>query len=114
MKASEILYGAADHIDAFGHHKGGAVAAGDIRTAPMCVVGAITYARILGGATRDDGWRAQNHLQSFVATPLVMWNDRPERTATEVVEALRATALIAAARETTTETAPERAGVSVA
>ena len=98
MKLSEVLYRAADRIEWFGHLKGAAIGPeGDYRTAPTCAVGAISVTTL---PDVELGRRAADALSAHLGRGIVDWNDEDERTADEVVEALRAAAVIEAAKET--------------
>jgi hypothetical protein len=97
MNKSENLNAAADHIAVFGHHKGNALAEGyHSSVAPACIVGAVTVVNLASGTVQRD---ALNALNMYLGCGIISWNDAPERTAGEVVEALRACAIIEAAKE---------------
>lgn len=80
------------------------------RTAPCCQAGAISRAafgvawadtlaqvdHVQGGAySRADGYMRRYAHKTFGDTSPIAWNDEPERTAEEVVEALRGAAELA-------------------
>jgi hypothetical protein len=96
MNTSEVRYKAADHIERFGHHKGDGFGEGHTSVAPACTIGAITVASECGV---HPGQAAIAAMVSFLGSGIITWNDAPERTAAEVVEALRAAAVIEAAKE---------------
>lgn len=110
MNISEVLYGAADHIDGFGHRKFGLHGDGDPETAPACALGAIIVAAGLAGNDRAPGkpevWRAAALLRVHcgLTDSIADWNNAPDRTAEQVIETLRAAAIIEAAKETATFT----------
>lgn len=109
MNTSETLNRAADLIEerGWGQATGWHPAPGD--TGPLCVEGALNATRGLRHKWTCPAWQA---VADYIADrpgvlihkgsgrPIVwVWNDRPERTAAEVIEVLRAAALIEAARE---------------
>lgn len=96
MRTSEVLNKAADHIEQYGHMVGRAHGDGTLRTAPACMIGAIGVATIDG---TSDYAPAVDSLRSYLPWPATIpdWSD--SHTAAEVVEALRACAVIEAARE---------------
>jgi hypothetical protein len=98
VETSEVLDLAADHLRRNGLFKGGAHGEGDLRTAPACTVGAITLMAIWGN-DRAAGNVAIDQVRDYIGGDVVAWSDAPGRTAEEVVEALRACAVIEAARE---------------
>ena len=119
MTTSETLYKAADLIERKGWGRGSATWHGG---GGLCVEGAIAAAlgrRVMIGEdaiTPDElnyecpaGLAVREFLGAErigVSTGgkakwLCHWNDRPDRTASEVIEVLRATALIEAAKENT-------------
>lgn len=87
MNTSSILNKAADLIEHFGFGTG-STAGG------LCVIQAIYRAN-------KDGHIAARALEAYLGIDYAahQWNDAPGRTATEVVEALRACAVIEEARE---------------
>jgi hypothetical protein len=119
MQTSEVLNKAADQIQERGWKSGagwvvtrGSEASPD--DAPLCLEGGIMAAlgmRITvpeGDDVTDEHfeplWKCPAYLavQRYIDTDdprLYYWNDRPHRTADEVIAALRATAVIEAARE---------------
>ena len=100
MQTSDVLNKAADHIQQYGHHKGAALGGGHWSTASACTIGAISIAGTDAGGERNTvELAALAAMICHLGTGLVGWNDAPERTASEVVEALRAAALIEAAKE---------------
>jgi hypothetical protein len=111
MKTSEVLYGAADHIAVFGHHKGsGAEDSGlPLTQSAVCTLGALTVVEI-----NNEGApyiAARDALRTHLGGNIVAWNDAPERTAAEVIATLRAAAVIEAAKE---QAAVDTPAVSVA
>jgi hypothetical protein len=115
MKTSDVLNKAADLIEERGwqnadHSVGddpwGGGADG---STPLCLEGGILAALGLStgkelippiGFTRCASYRAvADHLYGDPARMVFTWNDAPGRTAAEVIEVLRACALIEAARE---------------
>lgn len=101
MKSSEVFYQAADDIAAFGHHKGEGYGDGPWSTAPACSIGAINRVVIRESGLINGAQVHHATFRQYLNNPLgvVGWNDAPDRTAEEVVEAFRACAVIEAARE---------------
>ena len=119
MKTSEVLYAAADNLEENGWTRW---LRGMNLEGPHCLMGAIghaiqadTFVSSADGVTR---YSYDTVLKTPAATafaehigidlgllpdPLFGWNDESGRTATDVVEALRACAVIQAARETADE-----------
>jgi hypothetical protein len=113
MKTSEVLDRAADLIEERGWGSGPTSVMG---VGGACLIGAM-YAASNDGAFADDEcapyvWIAKSdpglsafhylrHLDGYIYRPadLWHWNDTPGRTASEVVEVLRACAVIEASRE---------------
>jgi hypothetical protein len=104
LQAADVLDKAADHLERVGHHKGylyderqakGAA----IESCRVCAVGAILVAahgkprypddEPLVGGISDLAILA---LTDHVDGPVPTWNDEPDRTADEVVTAMRQTA----------------------
>lgn len=104
MRTSEVLYGAADHIERYGHHKGSGYAdTSDIRHSPACSIGAINLAVI--DLNRDDAeirHMAQDAIRDYLGQMITDWNDAPERTAEQVIEVLRRVALVEQVKEAET------------
>lgn len=116
MNTSEVLNRAADEIE-----RRGWVGPGDFpednwggganSSAPLCLEGGILAALGMGSSDQETAWlkgcSAYGAVKSYLVesdaldkkSPLYFWNDEWERTATEVVEVLRAVAVIEAARE---------------
>lgn len=101
MNISEALHLGADHIQKFGHIKGVGHGRGSVMTAPSCVIGALNIATLEEPAAWSPAISA---VASHVGGNVVSWNDAPERTAAEVIETLRACAVIEAAKESTVAT----------
>lgn len=115
MKTSEILNRSADEILGRGWVQGGSAAANDdpwgtqTEGAPVCLEGGIIAAMGIKiedfGIPPDDfhhcpAYAAVQQYIGFGENDLVFeWNDVPERTAEEVIEVLRACAVIEEARE---------------
>jgi len=98
MRTSEILYTAADLIERDGWHQGDYTAAGGWKQAsPSCVMGAIN--RAAGRMEIPAACAVMVHLYGAGGGSLIQWNDAPERTESEVIEVLRAAAVIEAAKE---------------
>lgn len=109
MKTSEVLLEAARLIDERGWAKGGGWHPQPGDTGPVCVEGA--FNALLGRRMKFECpvWRAFGeylstrddvHINPASGLPVQWyWNDHPRRTAEEVTAALRAAALIEAARE---------------
>ena len=113
MNVSDTLNLAADLIEERGWTKGGDDGDpwGEAPGTPLCIEGGIMAAL---GLRKLDVFGTPKEEQEFRTCPafaavaehirltyrhLYAWNDAPERTANEVVEVLRATALIEATRE---------------
>lgn len=98
MTVSEVLYGAADHIERYGLCRGKAFAyPQNYSTSPACVLGAIGVAD-RAHFSAESVRAVADHL-GIIATRVHMWSDRtPEH---KVIETLRAVALIESAREQT-------------
>lgn len=108
MNTSEVLYRAADLIEERGWVK--AVGWENGQGEPLCLEGGIMAA---SGLTNRDIYGARDPLSRWAACPayravsdylgttdlLYLWNDQRNRTATEVIEVLRACAVIEAAKE---------------
>lgn len=92
MNTSEILNTAADLIEERGWRQGTAGAGEGV-----CAISALAAA-----APGPSKWlHAANVFADYLSVELVfVWNDAPERTATDVVAALRSAAAIEQARET--------------
>lgn len=83
---ADVLDDAADYIEQYGHFKGDGHGPGDIDTAPACAIGAINSALNWGIGTSV----VADALQGVVpADSLVAWNDAPERTKQQVLDAFR-------------------------
>lgn len=91
--AADVLNRAADHIAAHGHMRGAGHGDGPIHSAPACLIGAINLA-VDGAPSRE----AVDLVHDYLGGSIVLWNDAPERTATEVIEVLRAAAAIEQAK----------------
>lgn len=116
MNTSETLNKAADYIKQYGWQQGGpggVVYPWGTEGTAACLEGGICAA---SGIEREDGL-APNGLESCPAylavkdyladpmedwMPVYRWNDKPGRTAEEVIEVLRAAAVIEQAREEST------------
>jgi hypothetical protein len=112
MRTSEVLDKAADLIEERGWRQGGA-GWGDTPDAPLCLEGGILAAlgrewHMVGNftATHDEFQTCPSYLavRSYLGMTEVWqdvydFNDDPDRTAAEVIEVLRACAVIEAARE---------------
>lgn len=111
MKTSEVLNKAADLIEERGWGQGPRT--WTTEGAELCLEGAIAAAmgknanrspRFENGIWPEDiqtcpaGAAVRDHLE-WTHAYLCMWNDKTERTADEVIEVLRACAVIEAARE---------------
>ena len=97
MKTSEILYGASDHIERYGHCVGAAFEdLGDFRKSPACIIGAM--GAVFFGDTDPAIKAFDEYIGKQYGTP--DWSD--SHTQAEVVAALRACAVIEASRESTT------------
>jgi hypothetical protein len=94
MENSEALNAAADHIQIFGHRKHGLGEQGQ----PTCALGAL---QAVTGGRDANGWMQPGiKLLRYIERPdVAVWNNAPERTAEDVIAAMRACALIEAARE---------------
>ena len=104
MPTSEVLNRAADLIEERGWTQGdGWVLRESTPDAPLCLEGGIQAATGLVGQDRLDAlWAcpAWTAVADYLDTLNVYgWNDRAGRTASEVVEVLRACAAIEASRE---------------
>ncbi len=111
MNTSEVLNRAADLIEERGWVRGegwpGQEVYGGADNTQLCLEGAIMAAlgidmtATLGGELREClAYQAvHRHLELDPMRRLYTWNDHPSRTAGEVVEVLRAAAVIEAARE---------------
>lgn len=97
MNTSDVLNKAADHIQRFGHMKGDGFGEGPVLMAPACIIGAIGVATDF--AVGCDESVATGSVRNYLGGSVVAWNDAPERTAAEVIEVLRACAVIEQARE---------------
>lgn len=84
-QVADVLDGAADHIEKYGHHKGSGFA-GPGSDSAACVIGAITIA----GRTGADMLAAEVAVRATLDEPAIArWNDAPERTEQEVLDVLR-------------------------
>ena len=115
-ETSEVLYRAADLIEERGWVRDGGWVMYDEPGSPVCIEGAIQAAagfpammcggtyRIRAAVTACPAYRA---VCAYLGDPVELyhWNDREDRTASEVVEVLRAVAVIEAARENALVTA---------
>ena len=107
MLTSEVLNKAADLIEERGWAKGPAAwAFGYSPGAPVCLEGGIQAALGIDFEGFDpyafQGCPSYKAVETYLeAAPGEVWdwNDQPERTATEVIEVLRACAVIEASRE---------------
>lgn len=99
MNASDVLNKTADRLESNGWLQGGL---GGIE-GPNCTVGALRIAGevpeecLVPDGPVEDAWHS--FMDYIGGVQIADWNDHPRRTATEVVEALRAAALIEAAKE---------------
>lgn len=98
---AHLFDAAADHIDAFGHHKGSGFAdANNPRTSPSCIIGALGMV-----GTHDLSLPERVAMYALLGeyvSPhrgITEFNDDPETTPEQVIETLRAVAIIAAASE---------------
>ena len=91
MKTSEVLNTAADIIEKQGWWQDGRDAVG------VCASNAIARASEIGYHPAHE--RFIDHIGGVKLQDIFDWNDAPGRTAAEVVETLRAAAVIAEARE---------------
>lgn len=100
-RAVERLERAADYLRWNGHCKGRRFMLRDDGAVSACVMGVLSRFTHQGEELEwmgidADGWRALDalaeHLGLSNADGIVNWNDHPDRTAEEVVEALLATA----------------------
>ncbi|MGW6255444.1 DUF6197 family protein [Streptomyces sp. NPDC055085] len=107
MTPEDLLLAGADYIAEHGHHKGafflGAMADGrsaykqaaENHGKPACAIGAINAAAWANESRRDEAWEARallmQHLNprfpACVGVP--DWNDAPERTAEDVILAMK-------------------------
>lgn len=109
QNVSDTLNLAADLIEERGWAHGGGW--NDDITSPLCLEGGILAASGISGDEWEDelyacpsyvavmGYLKSDTRWGFFKKYAYDWNDVPTRTATEVVEVLRATALIESARE---------------
>lgn len=82
-QVADVLDGAADHIEKYGHHKGSGFAGPGSDTA-ACVLGALTIAAQCHLRTTAAAERA---VRTTLGDPsIARWNDAPERTEQEVLE----------------------------
>lgn len=100
LPTSEVLNKAADLIEERGWTKGWN------RHDGLCLVDAVAEASRGGGF-----FAALSALDRYfdrrpIDPPIYHWNDAPERTASEVIEVLRAAALVEAAREQSPDLTP--------
>lgn len=116
---SEVLNLAADLIEERGWTRGGGADGEGWHptpgsTTPLCLEGAIRAASGMDDKHNCPAWlvvsRYLRGRPDAIPSPILAdgvivfgWNDRPHRTQAEVVEVLRATAVIEAARETAHE-----------
>lgn len=112
MATSDVLYKAADLIDFDGWHQGGYAPdqtedGTSMEGLPACALGALYKAagKPLVWSTSVACWVGHGDLAAIdvlaghVGSYVPYWNDKNGRTAEEVIEALRAAAVIEAARE---------------
>jgi hypothetical protein len=108
MKTSEVLNRAADLIEERGWTTGEGWPEADPEVTALCLEGGIMAAQGMtlsnqAGLFTCPAYRAvRDYLDwqpKIGQTYLFQWNDRPNRTAAEVIEVLRACALIEQARE---------------
>lgn len=112
IPTSEVLNRAADLIEERGWNQGGDDGAWHPRpgsAGPLCIEGALNAILGIRNKWMCPAWRAvASHLMGrpdvqinpISGLPIVFaWNDRPERTQNEVIEVLRACAVIEASRE---------------
>lgn len=125
MNASEVLNKAADLVETRGwtvDAKGWPGYVGsteDAATSPVCIEGAIIAALGLDASVEDvisgvdlcpAGLAVREYLNIGQHGYMFMWNDTPGRTAAEVIEVLRAAAVIEAAKESAVSPAPVEVG----
>jgi hypothetical protein len=107
---SDVLNGAADHVQKYGLHKGSSYASSPADTSPACTIGAIGVAcgdiandlagddfALFASTNRDllhDAIDVVTEYHGCIPT----WSDHPDTTADDVIEALRAAAVIAETR----------------
>lgn len=97
---TKALLDAADYIEAHGLHKGSYREMGALERMPkVCAIGGIIMATDDGSARSDAGVRLANFIGATQDHGIPDWNDAPERTADEVVAALRGAALSSHNRE---------------
>lgn len=113
MIISEVLNDATDLIEREGWYPGDDSAGTD----PACAGNAILRVSMEDAAAQLGAWRALwEHIGGTDLPDIWEWNDEPGRTKERVVATMRATALIAAAREQDAafeSYAPNLAAVSV-
>lgn len=90
MTAREVLLKAADHIERYGWQQGGAGSP----HGPCCALGAIAAGPIVHGVSAPAAIaEAEDMLRDWIKRQAVSaWNDAPDRTAAEVIAALRGAA----------------------
>lgn len=97
---TKALLDAADYIEAHGLHKGSYREMGALERMPrVCAIGAIVMATDDGGARSSAGIRLAEFIGLSKDHGIPDWNDAPERTADEVIAALRGAALTSHNRE---------------
>ena len=100
IPTSEQLNRAADILERRGWQQGGGWHDLSTHTGPLCIQGAFA---VVMGVDSGIGYRCAGMLAVMdylgLRMGLFSWNDMPGRTAAEVVEVLRACAVIEASRE---------------
>lgn len=88
---AKVLLDAADYIEKYGHHKGAFRHLDHPEMMPrVCAIGAL----IMVEHHSDARCAAGERLEAFIGSrDIPGWNDAPERTAGEVISALRGAAL---------------------
>jgi hypothetical protein len=91
MTTAEILNAAADYIEKYGHVTGryGGNFHGTREDGPACLSGAM---RSVARDRISEHWLALDALHRHLGENPLSWNDRHDRTADEVISALRAAA----------------------
>lgn len=97
MNASEVLNRAADGLERDGWMSPDRCTDGPAPTCAQLAIGRVDG--VVGGMAAERA--LLSHIGGSTVGDIWRWNDAPERTAAEVIEALRAAAVIEAAREST-------------